>query len=193
VPNKTEQNPIKPSKIALICFYLFTFIFSKRAISISYRRFKQKISSLLHARSGCEYGRVARSRLGRTQPRRSARVKFVIAELSPHLRFCARKCRDNFKFPQSEPAVPSGQAAQDGIAPEIPRTYGGKSLRPRARVSRPLRRSPLAGVASTARLSPRRSATALRRTAVRAPLTLRFPRSTCVSSCYGAAIGAPAA
>jgi hypothetical protein len=45
VPNKTEQTPIKPSKIALICFYLFTFIFSKRAISMSYRRLKQKIFS----------------------------------------------------------------------------------------------------------------------------------------------------
>jgi hypothetical protein len=177
-PNKTKQNCFDFLLFIHVYFFETSYFNELQAIQT------KKILLLWHARSGCEYGRVARSRLGRTQPRRSARVKFVIAELSPHLRFCARKCRDNFKFPQSEPAVPSGQAANDGIAPEIPRISSGNSPRPRARVSRPLRRSPPSRASPGRRGCPRgRSATALRRTAVRAPLTLRFPRSTCGSSC----------
>jgi hypothetical protein len=43
-----KQNRAKPNKTKQNCFdllLLFTFIFSKRAISMSYRRFKQKISA----------------------------------------------------------------------------------------------------------------------------------------------------
>jgi hypothetical protein len=85
-----KQNRAKPNKTKQNCFdllILFTFIFFIHVyfLETSYFNELQAIQTknfllLLHARSGCEYGRVARSRLRRTQPRRSARVKFVIAE-----------------------------------------------------------------------------------------------------------------
>jgi hypothetical protein len=48
---------------------------------MSYRRFKQKFLLLLHARSGCEYGRVAGHGLVGRSLGALARVKFVIAEI----------------------------------------------------------------------------------------------------------------
>jgi len=64
------------------------------------------------------------------------------------------------------PAHRDGQAAQDGIAPAIPWTPGGKRLR-------------------------RRALSLMVRTDL--SLTLRLPRSTCGPSRHGAVIGAPAA
>jgi hypothetical protein len=43
--NKRKQMKINESKIAFICFLLFTFIFSNRDFSMGYGRFKQKFSS----------------------------------------------------------------------------------------------------------------------------------------------------